>query len=155
MTATTTASYNQPVLCQVCGKAVVVRRRGQVKKYCNKVCASRKYTNKYRTLNPRLGLAAGTVGALGELLVAADLLKRGYEVFRAMSPSCSCDLAVLKNGKLMRVEVRTGYRSGQRSVDDPDNVFIGNASGIHRADLLAIVVHSPTMIQYRPQLDPL
>lgn len=30
-------------------------------------------------------------------------------VFRALSPSCDCDLAVLKNCKLIRVEVTTGY----------------------------------------------
>ena len=41
----------------------------------------------------------GTTGAIAELVVATDLLGRGYEVFRALSPSCSGDLAVLKNGE--------------------------------------------------------
>jgi len=42
--------------------------------------------------------------------VAVDLLARGYEVFHAFSPSCSCDLAILKDRSLLRVEVKTGYR---------------------------------------------
>jgi hypothetical protein len=99
-------------------------------------------------INKPLGLASATVGALGELLVAADLLIRGYEVFRAISPSCSCDLAILKDGKLLRVEVRTGYRT----TVDPDAIAIGKKQGTHRADILAVVVHSPTRIRYEPEL---
>lgn len=49
-------------------------------------------------------------GTLGELIVASDLLKRGYEVFRALHPDASCDLVAIKNGKVSRIEVRTGKR---------------------------------------------
>ena len=48
---------------------------------------------------------------MGELLVSADLLKKGYEVFRALSPGCSCDLVAMKNEKLIRVEVKTRQKS--------------------------------------------
>ena len=48
------------------------------------------------------------VGAIGEMTACADLLKRGFEVFRSVSATCSCDLIILKNKKLLRVEVRTG-----------------------------------------------
>ena len=54
-------------------------------------------------------LSFGQIGALGELAVCADLLSRGYEVFRAVSPSCSVDVIAQKNGKISRVEVKTGY----------------------------------------------
>lgn len=57
------------------------------------------------------GLPTGTTGAIGELRVAVDLMQRGFEVFRAISPSCSCDLAVLHAGGLLRIEVRTGYKN--------------------------------------------
>jgi serine/threonine protein kinase len=53
--------------------------------------------------------SSGAAGAISKLLIAADLLKRGYAVFRALSPSCPCDLAILHNGQLLAVEGRTGY----------------------------------------------
>lgn len=56
------------------------------------------------------GLPTGTVGAINELRVSVDLMARGYAVFRALSPSCPCDLAILKDDNLIRVEVKTGYR---------------------------------------------
>lgn len=52
-------------------------------------------------------LSSGAVGALRELLVASDLMYRGYEVFRALSPASPCDLLILYDGQTKRVEVRT------------------------------------------------
>lgn len=49
-------------------------------------------------------------GTIGEMLVIADLMRRGYEVFRATSPGCSCDLILLKGGLLIRTEVTKGQR---------------------------------------------
>ena len=54
-------------------------------------------------------LPTGTTGAIQELRVAADLLIRGYAVFRSLSPACSCDLAVIKDKKLIRIEVASAY----------------------------------------------
>ena len=54
-------------------------------------------------------LAAGTTGAMSELCVAVDLMKKGYAVFRALSPACFCDLIAIKDGKSLNVEVKTGY----------------------------------------------
>lgn len=56
-------------------------------------------------------LPAGTVGTLRELLVAADLMERGYHVFRAISPACPCDLVVQKDEVTLRVEVRSLRRN--------------------------------------------
>lgn len=39
-------------------------------------------------------LMAGAAGAIGELVAATDLMRRGYHVFRAMSPVSPCDLLV-------------------------------------------------------------
>ena len=77
-------------------------------------------------------LAPATVGALSEMLVCADLLKQGFEVFRAVSPSCSCDLAILKDHRLVSVEVRTGYRALNGSIQWPKKDM--------RGDVLAIVI---------------
>ena len=37
-------------------------------------------------------------------------LEKGFEVFRSVSPASSCDLVIVKNRKLYRVEVTMGYR---------------------------------------------
>jgi len=50
----------------------------------------------------------GTIGAASELLAAADLMMKGWEVFRALSPNSHCDLLAEKDGTTMRLEVRTG-----------------------------------------------
>ncbi len=48
---------------------------------------------------------------MSELLVSVDLMKKGYSVFRSISPACFCDLIAIKEGEIMKVEVRTGYTS--------------------------------------------
>ena len=71
-------------------------------------------------------------------------MAKGYEVFRALSQACSCDLAILLNGELYRVEVRTvpRNRDGSLSYQPPD---------APRHDILAIVDYSGD-ITYRPSL---
>lgn len=48
-------------------------------------------------------------GTISELLVCADLLRMGYEVFWAVSPTASCDLIATKGDAVFRVEVKTGH----------------------------------------------
>lgn len=76
------------------------------RKFCSKRCSR----IKYGYLGNRLNLETGTLGAMSELIAAADLIARGYEVYRALSPSSKSDLVVIKDGVIKRVEVRTGYR---------------------------------------------
>jgi predicted AAA+ superfamily ATPase len=49
-------------------------------------------------------------GAFCELVIAADLLRRGYEVFRSVSAHSSCDLVCIKNRESLRVEVKTAHQ---------------------------------------------
>jgi hypothetical protein len=42
-----------------------------------------------------IGFASGAKGAMGELLVSLDLMKRGYSVFRAVSPETPFDLVAV------------------------------------------------------------
>jgi hypothetical protein len=108
---------------------------------------------KYRSLNPpweELGFITpptATVGAVNELRVSADLLLKGYNVFRALSPSCPCDLLILKNGSTLRVEVTTAnYAASGR--------IIHNKQGdTHKFDVLAIVKRQGEII-YVPELPP-
>lgn len=83
-----------------------------------------------------VSLSSGTVGALHELLVAADLLRRGYAVFRALSQSAPCDLAILLGPRLFRVEVTTGYRNASGYVSSPKRKHERE-----KWDVLAIVLH--------------
>lgn len=101
----------------------------------------------YRKLNPRLndGLSPGTVGAIAELVIAVDLMKKGYEVFRAMSPSASCDLLVCKGGKFLRIEAKTATRQVNGAIvhgsHDPAN-----------SDAVALYDRLTETVLYRPAL---
>lgn len=50
---------------------------------------------------------------MSELIAAADLMIKGWEVYRALSPNSRCDLiAMSRDGKeRLDIEVRTGYQS--------------------------------------------
>ncbi len=60
-----------------------------------------------------------TSGAISEYRAIADLLAKGFEVFRSAALASSCDLAILKDNSLFRVEVRTGKRSATGKVYRP------------------------------------
>jgi hypothetical protein len=128
-------------VCPQCQKVFLTRRSNKI--YCSKSCKNKKM---YVARSAYPDLPTGTVGAISELAVSCDLLRRGFEVFRALSSSCSCDLAILWKGThLRRVEVRTGY----------ENPSTGKQStcrtGIERCDIFAIVY--PSGIVYEPPLD--
>jgi hypothetical protein len=111
-------------------------------KYCSPKCSSAAYNDENGPRSNYPGIATSTVGAIGELRVAVDLLSKKYEVFRSISSACSCDLAILKNGKLLRIEVRTAYRTKNGTIicDRKDA----------RADHVALVL--PNEIIYEPCL---
>lgn len=135
--------FTRPPLCGTCKKPLA-SRTGKVRKgklFCSSTCAG--MASGYRSKYP--GVSSGTVGAISELRAAVDLLSKGYEVFRSVSQSCSCDLAVLKSGKLIRVEVRTGYESRTGNI-----TFPRNPRDEGRSDCYAIVL--PNRIEYRPKL---
>jgi hypothetical protein len=81
---------------------------------------------------PSARIQATFVGASSELKVCADFLLAGYEVFRSVSLNCSCDLVVLKNGEVFRVEVKTGYKKQIPSADKTrfDILAVVNGEGI-------------------------
>lgn len=87
------------------------------------------------------GVSLSTVGAIGELKVSADLMARGFEVFRSLSPTASCDLLAARGQRFFRVEVRTGWELNGK-------VMVKRQG---RYDVLAIVL--PDRIQYEPPID--
>lgn len=96
-------------------------------------------------MNPKkLKLPTSTVGAISELRAASDLLGKGYHVFRALSPACPCDIAVLRDGKLLRIEVKTGYRTATGKL-------YKSPAHNNEFDILAMVL--PDEIIYEPPLE--
>lgn len=84
-------------------------------------------------------------GRLSELKVAADLVARGYEVFFQFGNN-SCDMIALKDGRGLRVEVKSGtMRNGKVSKAHKFD------AAVH--DLLATVFGD--VIQYLPDSPPL
>jgi len=108
-------------------------------------CRRNYYMDQFKQNNPTNGLPTATVGAVGELKVALDLLTKGYHVFRSVSPSAPCDLLITKNGSMLRVEVKTAYRK-------PDGKMqTATIKKPYRFDILALAFKDGS-IEYRPPL---
>jgi hypothetical protein len=90
--------------------------------------------------------SSGTVGAINELRVSVDLLCKGYAVFRALSPHCPCDLVLLLDHRVFRVEVTTGHRTSNGKLMIP-------RKDATRYDVLAVVF--PDSIVYSTELPEL
>lgn len=86
----------------------------------------------------------GTIGAVHEMLVSYDLLKRGWHVFRSISSSPPYKLIAIKGEKEIKVEVTTGHRFGEL-LHHPKR-----KPGLW--DILAIVVKDDEII-YQPEMD--
>jgi len=56
-------------------------------------------------------ISTATAGSISELLVAADLLARGYAVFMPVIHSRGHDVVAEKNGMMITVEVRSAHRN--------------------------------------------
>lgn len=129
--------------CLWCKKEIPIDRQRRYAVTCSSRCRNDRYKAMYYQPKPRL-LPNGTVGAISELIVATDLLRKGYEVFRALSPHALCDLAILAEGRLLRVEVKTRYLTKSGSVSQP------RLKHPERTDIVARVVGDE--IYYQPDL---
>lgn len=89
-------------------------------------------------------MCPGDVGAAHEMLVCVDLLRKGYQVYRSVSPSASFDLAVFRQGELTAVEVTTGLYSPQGGIVHPPK-------DTSRFDVLAVVMRDGKII-YKPDI---
>jgi len=87
------------------------------------------------------------VGAIKEILVATDLLKRGWEVYRAMSPAAGCDLVAIRGPLVRRVEVKS---AGRKIGKLRRNTWLFSNKRLRwdRYDVLALVDHDQE-IYYR------
>ena len=54
-------------------------------------------------------IPTSTIGAIQELIVASDLMSKGFEVYRALSPASKYDLLAIKERVVYQIEVRIGH----------------------------------------------
>lgn len=116
------------------------------KNYCTYACRKekRKEHNKKIKIIFHKELDTSTKGALTELLIACDLIKKGWHVYRGVSYTCPFDLIIYNGKKLIRVEATTGhYINGKlnhcKVLDE-------------KKDILAIYIY-PDEIIYQPPLE--
>lgn len=85
-------------------------------------------------------LSTGTLGAIGELRVAADLMQQGYLVGRNLSPNGIADLIAWKPDELLLVEVKS-YVTDQvlRAADPRVSLIAPTCSGnfVRKVNLIA------------------
>lgn len=132
--------------CKGCGGLIPITRSKQAQ-YCDSNCCRESDRQRYRAANPKPRLSPGVTGARHELLVCADLMGKGFEVFRAVAPH-TCDLAILQGKILYRVEVTTAYirtaQTGKQTLYHP-------RKNSDQFDILARILMDGT-ITYVPDL---
>lgn len=110
--------------------------------YCSAGCYD--YSQE-RDLSAFKHLHKGTVGAISEILVSVDLMKKGWDVFRSLSPASNCDMLAIKNDVILKLEVRTGnyYKlktTGEKKLSYPKERTEGK--------VIAAVTYSDNKINY-------
>ena len=107
-------SMRRIVLCKRCNALLSEAKLKRHALYCSRLCARRYQDERYRertAQTPRTEyIPNATVGAAGELLVCSVLMMNGFHVFRSQSPACSCDVIAMKDNRIYRIEITTGYR---------------------------------------------
>ena len=90
-------------------------------------------------------LSSHFIGGASELTAAADLLRRGIPVYRAVTFVSSADLVIDLDGELLRVEVRSAKRNQNGSLRYP---MPANRA---RYDILALV-EADGKVTYKPDV---
>lgn len=110
--------FTRTRICRGCKTLFVTHKNQQI--YCSSECRKAKVKEDYGVSHIKPQRSTATTGAISELKACAYLLERGHDVFRAVSPSCPCDLIAMKDGAILRVEVRTGrYNSTKSTIGYP------------------------------------
>lgn len=91
-------------------------------KYCSNFCSRKrqKQQTKQGSIIVKGSISSSSVGAIAELAVSAELMLKGYAVFRALSPASYCDTIAVRDGVVFHVEIRTGYRREDGRISFPN-----------------------------------
>jgi hypothetical protein len=86
-------------------------------------------------------------GRIGEAAIVAELVKQGYEVYHPMFGNTSCDLVVIKDSVISRVECKTattftgtGYVASLRQVRYNRSEVVYNKFKAVNSDILAVYI---------------
>jgi hypothetical protein len=126
----------------------------RIRKFCSQKCRRNQEREKYKKSNPPLKDISGNkmdslkVGTLGEISVMLDLIKKGYNVYRNVAYSGYCDLAIMHEKIMLRIEVKTGFYSAYGKLCYPGH------KDKSRFDILAVWLKSGEVI-YIPELPPI
>lgn len=128
--------------CETCLTEFKIKQKNQ--RFCSLRCQREAYYKTHPTYSYGENLSKHTKGAITELMVANDLMLKGYEVFRSLSAQCSCDLIIKrrKSNVTKTIEVKTGLYSER---DRSKMNFIKNK---YEADIFAVVTHEDKKIHY-------
>ena len=133
------------MVCLYCDGAMPEAKIRRHAKFCNESCRKKRDYDAYRQMNPnRCASRNGATGAAHEMLVCADLLRKGYHVFRSVAPDGACDIIILQGKSVLRIEVKTSYKNRNGAIGWP-NV----SRQADRHDVLAVVVDGE--LHYRPE----
>lgn len=85
-----------------------------------------------------MNICGSTKGAISELVASSFLMTKGYDVFRALSPSCYCDIVAIKGTYKYEIDVKSGYSNLSQKLSFPkSHKRTGNVP-----DLYAVVERS-------------
>lgn len=120
--------------CVHCKEGFYTDRNQQ--RYCSSQCRTERAKKKYRKYNnnkKRDHLNTGQIGTISELLVCANLIGQGFEVFRSVNPASPFDMVIFKDNKLYKVEVKSGFftEANVLRYPSPTNKFF---------DIIAVVI---------------
>jgi PD-(D/E)XK nuclease superfamily protein len=135
-----TASGNSPPHCPTCSTLLSPARLRYHSIYCSQRCQMSAESRRVSFERAAPAISTSSTGALSELLACAEMLRRGYHVFRSVSPSCPCDLILMRDGQLIRAEVKSGniYKpSGKIGYAKPRN---------NTYDMLIVVLPDGTLL---------
>jgi hypothetical protein len=107
-------------VCVRCSKPFLGRTS---QKYCDVFCRDRNKDDESE-------FCTAFIGAIHETQVALDLMRKGWDVFRSMSPTGPVDLVIVCRTVTLRVQVRKAHKTTPGGVsypkaglDDDDGLF--------------------------------
>lgn len=137
-------------ICDFCGREYEAKTNNQ--KYCNKSCGIKSKSIKdgrkrsQLNLSSRLGLKSGVTGKINEMLVAIDLVKRGWCVYAAFEDTHPFYFLIMKDNKMFKVEVKTG-----RILNNGKISYVVKPSQKNKHDIVAVVTNLID-IKYIPEI---
>lgn len=98
------------LICEGCGCEFIDKSNNAMRCFCTTDCRKKTEQKRHMAGAPLRGVVpTKNMGAYTEMRVIMDLFKRGYEVYRAVSPSCTGDIVCETKEGLIKIDAVTGY----------------------------------------------